>query len=244
MASVEFIKARIEGTEKKLEKLNKKMERIRIAKESNYNENNPYLYTEFDFRGTEKDIQEAERTLKKYKDQLQKETEKAASRNVKVINDFLDKWFEECVKWFDSEYEKYKEAEKDYNRRQREFIQHFNSIRNPEERKAVREARSAEAKEFKKAWTHVTQFDHGSLPWRETMLKDMEAERIRKYDDIIERTNEIVGQITDASFLHISPEGNLNGIIEGTKGRANVQTIGAGGYNIQCYHFRTLIHKI
>ena len=35
---------------------------------------------------------------------------------------------------------------------------------------------------------------------------------------------------------------NLNGYIIGTKGCCSIKTIGAGGYNIQCFHFRTLIH--
>ena len=38
--------------------------------------------------------------------------------------------------------------------------------------------------------------------------------------------------------------GEINGIAEGEKGRAKVETIGAGGYNIQCYHFRVLVNKI
>ena len=50
--------------------------------------------------------------------------------------------------------------------------------------------------------------------------------------------------ITDAAALYIGPEGDINGIIVGTEGKAKIQTIGAGGYNIQCFHFRTLIHEI
>ena len=52
-----------------------------------------------------------------------------------------------------------------------------------------------------------------------------------------------VGTITDASALYIGPEGDINGYIVGTEGEAKIQTIGAGGYNIQCFHFRTLIHE-
>lgn len=76
------------------------------------------------------------------------------------------------------------------------------------------------------------------------MVKDLEQEKLRKYDDIIERTNDIVGKITDASELRVSPKGNLDGFISGEKGKAKVQTIGAGGYNIQCFHFRTLIKPV
>ena len=47
---------------------------------------------------------------------------------------------------------------------------------------------------------------------------------------IIERTNKIVGEITDAAGLTITA-GELNGVIIGTKGKARVKTIGCGGYN-------------
>ena len=75
------------------------------------------------------------------------------------------------------------------------------------------------------------------------LRKDLDQEAAQKYDNIIERTNTIVGQITDASNLSVGASGDLNGYIIGTNGTAKVTTIGAGGYNIQCYHFRTLIHK-
>ena len=74
--------------------------------------------------------------------------------------------------------------------------------------------------------------------------KILNQEADDKYDFIIERTNRIVGQITDASNLSVGNKGDLNGRIDGTNGSAWVETIGAGGYNIQCFHFRTLIKPI
>lgn len=245
MASVEFIEKRIDSAEKKLEKLNKKMERIQIAKASDYEENNPYYYSDYDLRSTTREIAEVETSLAKYKEQLQKENEKAASRNVKVISDFLDKWVKDCILWLEAEEVKYQIALAEYYRKDREYCERFNSRKQtPEERKADRKAHNEMKKQFSAKWSHVTQFNHGSLSWHETMIKDLEAEKIRKYDDIIRRTNDIVGEITDASYLEIAPNGNLDGVIIGTRGKASVQTIGAGGYNIQRFHFRTLIREL
>ena len=91
MASIEFIQKRITGAETKLEKLNKKLERIQKAKASNW-EVNPYYYHESDLKYTTRDIEEAQKALEGYKAQLEAENEKANSRNVKVILEFLEMW--------------------------------------------------------------------------------------------------------------------------------------------------------
>lgn len=79
---------------------------------------------------------------------------------------------------------------------------------------------------------------------REAWLeRAMEEEKRAKLLDLIGRIMSTVGTITDADALRIGPEGDINGYIEGTEGKAKIQTIGAGGYNIQCFHFRTLIHE-
>lgn len=77
----------------------------------------------------------------------------------------------------------------------------------------------------------------------EWLDKAMEDEKKAKLVDLIVRINKVVGTITDASFLRIGAKGDINGYVVGTEGRAKVETIGAGGYNIVCFHFRTLIHE-
>lgn len=79
------------------------------------------------------------------------------------------------------------------------------------------------------------------LAWLE---KQMEAEKKAKMIDLILRVNKVVGVITDAGGLMINNKGNLDGIIVGEEGTAKIETISAGGYNIQCFHFRTLVHEL
>lgn len=69
-------------------------------------------------------------------------------------------------------------------------------------------------------------------------------ERIRKENNFIARVEKVVGCITDATDLKVADNLELNGIVIGQEGKARVSTITAGGYNIQCFHFRVLVKKI
>ena len=81
--------------------------------------------------------------------------------------------------------------------------------------------------------------------------KEIEQEKNNKLIDLMTRVSKITGEITDAQYLYIADDGNLNGYIIGKDGKAEVETIGAGGYNEhvildsgrrgQCYHFRVLV---
>ena len=79
----------------------------------------------------------------------------------------------------------------------------------------------------------------------EKLNKILAREKESKYFDLCNRISEVVGEITDARGLSIGNRyGELNGVVDGTKGSARIETIGAGGYNVQCFHYRVLVHRI
>ena len=78
----------------------------------------------------------------------------------------------------------------------------------------------------------------------ELLDKRLDADVKAKYKDLVNRITAVVGTIKDAKYLHIDANGNLNGIVIGEDGKAKVETIGAGGWNIMVFHYRTLVHKI
>ena len=270
MASMDFIKKRIEGKEKEIEKLEKKLVRIRKAEAGNWKTNNPYYYNEYDLRSCMKDIEAAQKALEEYKAQMVAETEKANSRNVQIIIDFLEMWKERVRNYYTKGLKDYytdkqavrtaaqnidnfqygspehKEAEEKYEILSKQFridcygYYEKHEFINRWGKQDSKEVKVAEGKyEYLRPYTNERTIEEATAK----LEKDLICEANRKYDFIIERTNAIVGTITDASNLKIGAKDDLNGYIIGTKGTAKVQTIGAGGYNIQCFHFRTLINK-
>lgn len=257
MATVEFLTKRVEGAQKKIRKLEAKLERINRAEMSGWMIN-PYYYDEHDKQYTLKDIEEATASLTKYKEELEKAIEKDNSRDVEVIKQFLEAWKAKVIK-------RYSEAFNDYYD-MRECIS--KAIADSDDKyKKLREQLNNKlygyyAEEpYTNRWGKQDlcrrkiadgewEFIYGYVISRkleeamEKLTKDVDEEANRKYDFIIERVNNICGTITDASDLKLGGNGELNGIIIGTKGKASVRTIGAGGYNIQQFHFRTLVREI
>lgn len=109
-------------------------------------------------------------------------------------------------------------------------------------------------KEERKNMKPMEQYYHrkeheGKLDSYKIRLITMSEEEIKKdverdveYDvvELMKRVTAKVGKVVNAENLHYK-HGKLNGYIEGEKVKVYVETILAGGYNIQCLHIRTLI---
>ena len=270
MASIEFIEKRVEGKKKEIAKLQAKLQRIEKAEATGW-EVNPYYYCERNKRYTLRDLTEAREALAKYEEQLKEAEVKASSRNVTAILEFLAGWKQRMFDYYEKdlraafqEREELKalyakvntfhygtpereQAEVEYRmRREAHYCKLHGYTRETteEERKSPRFRYVTSVKIKDGEWEYIRPYFLGDIEESLAKLnKDLDREADRKYDFIIERTIAIVGKITDASNLRVGAKGDLNGYIIGTEGTAKVQTIGAGGYNIQCFHFRTLINK-
>lgn len=234
MASIEFIKNRIEGKKKEISKLENKLARIIKAQESNW-ENNPYYYSERDLKWTTKDLEATKEALAKYEADLATETEKDNSRNVEAIINFLNGWADRVYDWHCDQFGKYQLALVDFRTKNKKLME-SNSMDDYREYKKAK-------KIFDSRWSILYPYINGKKFDTVKLRKELEQEKKVKYDDIINRANAICGAIKDATGLSIGEKGELNGLVIGERGNARINTIGAGGWNIQCFHFRTLIHE-
>lgn len=264
--TIEMLTKRIAGAEKEIAKLQSKIQRIKKAEATGW-EVNPYYYSESDLKWALKDLAAAEEKLAKYHKDLEVAQQKDASRNVQVIITFLENWQGQALEGYKEGIEKYFSLRKQMRELNKYYP--YGSEEEKQQRDQYEKLHAEFSKLFKgiyKESTYTDRYGHTFkttskladgeyefvVPVIEKTVEDsiakakkvLKEEADRKYDFIIERTNAIVGQITDASHLHIGEDAELNGYIIGTDASAKVQTIGAGGYNIQRFHFRTLIHKM
>lgn len=269
MATIEFIKARVEGKVKEIAKLEKKLDRICKAEATGW-EVNPYYYSESDKKWTMRDLEDARESLKKWQADLVIAEEKENSRDVPAILEFLEAWKTRMTEFYtkglaeyyaerEAVYELYqtsynynlsdearREAKAKYEAAEKIFRNKVNGYTEKREYewKGRKRTETVKVKDGEYEYLRPYNRERTMTEATEKLHKDLEDEAKRKYDFIIERTNKIVGKITDATLLRVGDSGDLNGYIKGDRGTAKVNTIGAGGYNIQCFHFRTLIHSI
>lgn len=212
---------------------------------------------ERDIVGATKKLAEAEGILERHQQRLDVEIEKdrfIAGEAPQVIKDFLEKWKQLAYEWHINRYNKYQEFKKKIDAEVKKAYEELGIQRSFFPSKSQEKALKEMELDYHTVQQRKNSFAGSTVLYMDTLYreeernawleKELEKEKKAKMIDLINRINHVVGTITDASKLKISVKGNLDGMIIGDKGRAKVQTVGAGGWNIQCFHYRTLVHPL
>ena len=177
-------------------------------------------YLAQDIARLEKEIPEIRKTVEKYEKQLAGEIEKEALLTKTMPEEFRTLKNTLVERWdtFDLERKEFfrkKSEEMEY----REFIRQY------------------KYSAYDLAWHTSTEEIHKKNE------KDAEYFII----DLYNRVKGITGEVTNWEGIRLTMGNSfpvLEGMVQGKEGKARVETILAGGYNIQRLHIRTLVHSI
>ncbi len=191
-----------------------------------------------------RDLGEARETLKKYQNQLTKLDNFDNMEKIPAIWNFLQDWRKSAREFFienatlytklrhnfDDAFEKYLAAQEEQpkNWREKYYL----------ERKFKQEY----YEDIHSLTMNITSYS-GSVD-EKALDKYLDRDVKAKYDNLVNRITEKAGEIQDASGLYIANNGEINGYVIGSDGKVKVETITAGGYNIQIRHYRVLVHKV
>ena len=150
--------------------------------------------------------------------------------NLKEIKEFINQWKVRAINYYNDALMNYKEEKKqlnnlcvwndDYKNKKLELIEKYGK------------------------WIVGDLALRSPKDAQEQIIKNIEREAISKEQMLIKRVNKVVGTIVSSISLYVGVNGELNGVIEGVNGKCKIETIYAGGYNIQCLHYRVLVHKV
>jgi len=171
--------------------------------------------------------------------------------NMKVIDTFLANWKAEAKKFHTKGFETYLE-QMAFNRQVRDAyaeIPHPPWMERSGPRFELKEEIKRSEKFYQSTLTASAYDMYENMKYekhcdRDPILvldKNLDREVKAKKINLIARIEKKAGVIFDASYLKIGVDGNLNGIVEGDIDKVTVTTIYAGGYNIQCLHYRVLV---
>jgi len=228
---IKQLEDRIEKKKVQISKLEKSVARLE--------KNDPYN----DLRYRRRELEEAQSILKKYEDLLALEINKENAPKIEVLVKFLADWKSKANDFYHDEavrlYDVYKKHQD--NREKIRTIDDWKTRREEEDKEYARY--HDEEKLYSPVVKNLRKF---KAPY----INEVELEKLlnrevkTKYEDLVNRISHVVGEIQDCSRLRIGGNGSINGVVSGNKAEAKIETITAGGYNIQCLHYRVLVNKI
>jgi len=245
----------LENAENKLIKAHKSLDRLNKKLEKEKIENEYIEFIENDIRRKIREISDIEKSIKEYKEKL-----KAIQsiEEIPVLREFIDNWKKMATEYYVKQYNKLMEYKNWLEQQEEIFKQwieettghkYFGSYSFSKENEAKRKELKIDHETKKKYMSNhfdvvilnIGMYDN---EWQERINKIVNYEAERKYISFLNRIKKAVGKTLDCSSLYIANNLEINGIVSGELGKAKVETITAGGHNIQCFHYRVLVNII
>lgn len=167
-------------------------------------------------------------------------------KQIPVIEEFLQQWKQRAIEYYSNtliDFIKVKEAYNDtvdsWNGR------YYNGVTEEQRQEIIsnHEEKCKTLEAFQKLHGHLMDIIWGNHPddYNKLIEKSLNKEVENKRKTLIARIEKKAGNIIDANYLTIGVNGEINGTITGEIATVTVNTIYAGGYNIQCLHYRVLV---
>ncbi|MBO7079748.1 MAG: hypothetical protein J6W64_08080 [Bacilli bacterium] len=191
------------------------------------------------------DINSTNEIITKYTNMLLLAQERESKPVIGVLKDFLDHWKEEIQEYTANMYSKFLDIDKKYCGLSNDYSRYGDPARDEE----LDELRKQRRFLLSIAWVSIRRDCRSVEKFNEYLDKYMKD----RYYELVAKITKDVGEIEDVTHLRVGPDGRLNGIVEGSKGKAELETIVAGGYNEniivnvkhgQCAHYRVLVKKL
>ena len=157
---------------------------------------------------------------------------------IPAIEEFLGTWRANVREWYNRLRASYLELRDEQKARDEQAKAEGENYYGPKQRASYRKFQEDAKKIFNKQTYEIVYY------WDvERLERLLDRDVVAKRNMFISRVQAKAGEILDASFLTVGMNGEINGLVIGDKAKVNVETIGAGGYNIQCFHFRVLVKE-
>lgn len=218
--------ATIERHKKQLEK------KLAVIKEHGWNENDRYA-----FKGTP-EYDDSYWAVCEYEGKL--EDIKRAEDKIKDAEQILVNWRLKYDKQVELETVIATEMPEIFRECRDELAKEWQAtdIRHREE--MLKKQKELSYEEFRKLYKYTMEEDLRKTDEQFYQIELREAELF--IIDLYNRVKAVTGEVTDWSGIHYGGKA-LNGFVTGKQGKAEVETILAGGYNIQRLHMRVLVKE-
>lgn len=220
-----------------------------------------YDHAKFGYEIMQSKLDDLNKRLKSLYEKKQKEDLKNnTTPQIPVIEEFLENWKKSAREYYLQQVEALEKFEADYINNRNEVMKeleikygkHAVLKMSPEVKKELRDRKvdyKSKNEYIKNHFNSITvelyQLNQLGRSGMENKLESLLSSEVnKKRADFYARCYKVVGDITDASSLHVGRNGSINGTIVGKLGKAVVETIMAGGYNVQVLHYRVLVTPI